>query len=131
MNILIEAKESRNKKLNKIEKIKESKDPFIVWEKLEYYAQNGFDSIPDEDKSYFLKCFGIYYREKTPKQFMLKLRIPAGYLTSEQTKVIGECAKEFGEDYIDFTTRSQCELRYLNIEDIPTILKRLDEVNHS
>ena len=128
MEALELAFEQRNKKINKIEKIKELKDPFTTWAKLEYYAKNGFDSIPEEDKSYFLKCFGIYYREKTPKQFMLKLRIPAGHLTSAQVKVIGECAKEFGKDYIDLTTRTQCELRYLDIENIPTILKRLDEV---
>ena len=128
MNILENAFNERNKKLNKIEKIKELKDVFDTWEKLEYYAKNGFDSIADEDKGYFLKCFGIYYRQKTPKQFMLKLRIPAGHLTSEQAQVIGECAKEFGDDYIDLTTRSQCELRYLDIQNIPTILKRLSEV---
>ena len=128
MQVLQKAFDARNKKLNKIEKIKESKDVFDSWEKLEYYAQNGFDSIPEVDKSYFLKCFGIYYREKTPGKFMLKLRIPAGYLTAEQTKVIGQCAKEFGEDYIDLTTRCQCELRYLDIKDIPAILKRLNDV---
>jgi ferredoxin-nitrite reductase len=125
---LQEAFDARNKKLNKIEKIKESKDVFESWEKLEYYAQNGFDSIPEVDKSYFLKCFGIYYREKTPKQFMLKLRIPAGHLNAAQAKVIGQCAKQFGEDYIDLTTRCQCELRYLDIKNIPTILKRLADV---
>jgi len=128
MQTLEEAFENRNKKINKIEKLKNSKNVFDSWEKLEYYAKNGFDSIPDEDKGYFLKCFGIYYREKTPKKFMLKLRIPAGHLTSEQAQVIGECAKEFGDDYIDLTTRTQCELRYLDIKNIPTILKRLDEV---
>ena len=128
MTVLQNAYDARNKKLNKIEKIKQSKDVFDSWEKLEYYAINGFDSIPNEDLSYFLKCFGIYYREKTPKQFMLKLRIPAGHLNAIQAKTIGQCAKEYGNDYIDLTTRCQCELRYLDIKDIPTILKRLDEV---
>ena len=128
MQILQEAFDARSKKLNKIEKIKQSKDVFDSWEKLEYYAQHGFDSIPEVDKSYFLKCFGIYYREKTPGKFMLKLRIPAGHLTASQAKVIGQCAKEFGQDYIDLTTRCQCELRYLDIKDIPIILKRLNDV---
>ncbi len=128
MEKLQNAYEARAKKLNKIEKLKADKDAFEAWEKLEYYAQNGYDSIPEEDKSYFLKCFGIYDRPKTPKQFMLKLRIPAGHLTSKQARVIGECAKEFGKDYLDLTTRAQCELRYLDIENIPTILKRLEAV---
>jgi len=128
MQILQSAFDARNKKLNKIEKIKESKDVFESWKKLEYYSEQGFESIPEVDKSYFLKCFGIYYREKTPGKFMLKLRIPAGHLNAAQAKVIGQCAKEFGQDYIDLTTRCQCELRYLDIKDIPTILKRLNDV---
>lgn len=128
MEKLQSAYEARSKKLNKIEKLKQTKDVFEAWEKLEYYAQNGYDSIPDEDKSYFLKCFGIYDRPKTPKQFMLKLRIPAGHLNAKQARVIGECAQEFAQDYLDLTTRAQCELRYLDIQNIPTILKRLEAV---
>jgi len=128
MEQLQNAYDQRAKKRNKIEKLKENKDVFDAWQKLEYYAQNGYDSIPDEDKSYFLKCFGIYDRPKTPGQFMLKLRIPAGHLSAKQAQVIGECAKEFGNDYLDLTTRSQCELRYLDIQNLPTILKRLEAV---
>ncbi len=128
MEALQKAFEARNKKLNKIEKLKELRSPKEAIEKLEEYAQNGYDSIPAEDKSFFLKCFGIYDRPATPERFMLKLRIPGGYMNAVQAKVIGECAKEFGQDYIDLTTRAQCELRYLRIEDLPTIIKRLESV---
>ena len=128
MKALQEAYDARSKKINKIEKVKELKTPNEAYDRLKEYAQNGFDSIPEEDKSYFLKCFGIYYRPATPEKFMLKLRISGGFMTSSQAKVIGACAKEFGQDYIDLTTRQQCELRYLCIEDLPTIIERLDAV---
>jgi len=128
MEVLQEAFDARNKKLNKIEKLKALKSPKEAFEKLEEYAQNGYASIPDEDKSYFLKCFGIYYRPATPERFMIKLRIPGGYMNAAQATVIGECAKEFGQDYIDLTTRAQCELRYLRIEDLPIIITRLKAV---
>jgi len=128
MEALQEAYDARAKKLNKIEKVKELKNPQEAFNALEEYAKNGYDSIPDEDKKYFLKCFGIYDRPATPKRFMLKLRIPGGFLNADQAKVIGECAAEFGQDYIDLTTRQQCELRYLEIENLPTILKRLEAV---
>ena len=128
MKVLQEAYEARSKKINKIEKVKELKTPQEAYEKLQEYAQNGFDSIPEEDKTYFLKCFGIYYRPATPEKFMLKLRIPGGFMLASQAKVIGECAKEFGQDYLDLTTRQQCELRYLSIEDLPAIIQRLDAV---
>jgi ferredoxin-nitrite reductase len=128
MEILQKAYEARSKKINKIEKLKSLKSPQEAYAKLEEYAQNGYASIPDEDKSYFLKCFGIYDRAATPERFMIKLRIPGGYMNANQAQVIGECAEEFGQDYMDLTTRAQCELRYLRIEDLPTIVKRLGDV---
>ncbi|MCW9026405.1 MAG: ferredoxin--nitrite reductase, partial [Thiovulaceae bacterium] len=128
MKKLQEAYEARSKKLNKVEQMKNLKDPKEAYNKLEEYARDGYASIPDEDKKYFLKCFGIYDRPATPERFMLKLRIPGGFLNATQAKVIGECAKEYGQDYIDLTTRQQCELRYLRIEDLPTILKKLELV---
>jgi len=128
MKTLKDVYEARNKKLNKIEKIKELKNPQEAFDKLEFYAENGYISIPDEDKKYFLKCFGIYDRPATPEKFMLKLRVPGGFLNSIQARAIGECARDYGQNYIDLTTRCQIELRYLDIKDIPTILKKLKEV---
>lgn len=129
--VLQKAFESRSKKINKIEEVKKLKSPQEAYEKLEEYASNGFASVPEEDKAYFLKCFGIFYRPATPEKFMIRLRIPGGFLTAEQAKVIGECAKEFGEDYIDLTTRQQFELRYLSLESLPIIMKRLNAVGVS
>lgn len=128
MQVLQKAYDARAKKINKIEKVKELKNPQEAYDRISEYAKNGYASIPDEDKKYFLKCFGIYDRPATPERFMIKLRIPGGFLNSDQARVIGECAKEYGKDYIDLTTRQQCELRYLCIEDMPTILERLKAV---
>jgi len=128
MQTLQKAYEARSKKLNKIEKVKELKNPQEAYDKIAQYAKDGYASIPDEDKKYFLKCFGIYDRPATPQRFMIKLRIPGGHLSATQARVIGECAKEFGQDYIDLTTRQQCEIRYLRIEDMPELLKRLKSV---
>ncbi|PHS58239.1 MAG: ferredoxin--nitrite reductase [Sulfurimonas sp.] len=125
---LEKAYEARSKKINKMEKIKELKSPKEAFDALEMYAKNGYASIPNEDKTYFLKCFGIFDRPATPERFMIRLRIPGGFLNSTQARAIGECAKDFGQDYIDLTTRAQAELRYIKIEDIPTIFKKLSEV---
>lgn len=128
MEALQKASQARNKKLNKMEEVKNLKNPQEAFDKIKEYAQNGYASIPDEDKKYFLKCFGIYDRPATPERFMIKLRIPGGHLNASQARVIGACAKEYGQDYIDLTTRQQCELRYLKIEDMPALLERLKAV---
>ena len=129
IEILEKAYEARSKKVNKIEKVKELKDPMQAFEQIAEYAKAGYDSIPDEDKKYFLKCFGIFDKDGlTPKQFMMRVRVKGGHLNAMQARKIGKIAKEFGQDYIDITTRAQIELRFINIEDMPAILHGLEEV---
>jgi len=128
MEKLIKVSGERNKRINKIEKLKQEHSPKEAWEKLEYYAKNGFSSIPQHDLDYFFKCFGVFYRPATPEKFMIRVRIPGGKLTYEQAKKIGEVAKTYGNDYIDLTTRMQVELRYITIQDLPTVLKELESV---
>jgi ferredoxin-nitrite reductase len=128
---LKEAYEARSAKVNKIETIKQLKTPQEAWDRLEYYSQKGYGSIPQEDLNYFLKCFGIFDRPATPKQFMIRVRIPGGQLNSQQAEVIGRLARDYGQDYIDLTTRMQLEYRYMKIEDIPTVLKELQSVGIS
>jgi ferredoxin-nitrite reductase len=131
MQAIIDAFEERNKKVNKIEKLKEQRTPLEAFEQLRYYADNGYSSIPEEDKSFFLKSFGIFDRPQTPEMFMLRVRIPGGQLTTEQATVLGSVSRDYGNDYIDITTRMQVELRYLKIEDIPTVLEKLLDVGIS
>lgn len=132
MKLLKEASFARSEKVNKIEEIKKLKEPMEAFKQIEEYAKNGYDSIPDEDKKYFLKCFGIFDKDSlTPKQFMMRVRIPGGHLNATQARVLGEVAKEYGNDYIDITTRSQIELRFLHVEDLPKVLQALESVNIS
>jgi len=125
---LDEAKEARSKKINKVEDIKAQKEPMEVYKKLDEIAQGGLDTLTKEDSSYFLKCFGLFYKDD---DFMLRVRIPAGQVNYEQAIRIGEVARKYGNDYIDITTRMQIELRYLKIEDIASVLRELKEVGIS
>ena len=128
MQILEKAKLARGKKINKIEKIKELKTPLEAYKRIEEYAKNGYSSIPKEDKGFFLKCFGIFDKPATPNEFMMRVRIRGGELNFDQAITLGEIAKEYSKDYIDLTTRAQVELRYIRVEDLPTILKKLEYV---
>ncbi|MDO8260073.1 MAG: ferredoxin--nitrite reductase, partial [Candidatus Magasanikbacteria bacterium] len=126
MQELQKAYEARAKKLNKVEELKALRTPKEAFEQLEFYALNGYNSIKEEDKNYFLKCFGIYDKDsQTPQKFMMRVRISGGYLNSIQALVLGQIAREFGEDYIDITTRAQIEFRYLDIKDIPSIIQKM------
>lgn len=126
MQKLQEAYENRNKKINKIEKLKELKTPISVYDRLDEICANGLENLKDEDSGFFLKCFGAFL--KKDETFMLRIRIPAGQLTPKQAVKIGQVSKEYGENYIDITTRQQIELRYIKLENLSTILKELDSV---
>ena len=128
MSILQSAFDKRNKKQNKVEKVKALKLPMSVYTQLEEIAGEGYEGLSKEDSSYFLKCFGLFDKGE---DFMLRVRVPIGQLNYEQAIRIGEVAKKYGNDYIDITTRMQIELRYLQIEDIAKVLKELKEVGIS
>jgi len=125
MTLLEKAFEARSKKVNKVETTKALKMPMDVYAKLEEIAAGGYANLAPEDGAYFLKCFGLFDKGE---DFMLRIRVPAGQLTFEQAQRIGEVAKEYGNDYIDITTRMQIELRYLAIENIAKVLISLKEV---
>jgi ferredoxin-nitrite reductase len=129
MKILHEAFAARNKKINKIEQLKELKTPLSVYGNLQKICQAGYDNLKDEDSKYFLKCFGLF--DKGEGDFMIRVRIPAGQLSNEQAVVIGEISKEFGNNYIDVTTRQQIELRYIKFENLYTVITRLASVGVS
>lgn len=131
MSLLAEISQERNKKQNAIEELKANIDFKEAFEKLSYYAQNGYDSIDEEDKKFTLKSFGIFDRPTTPGLFMLRVRIPGGRINMQQAKMLCAIADKYARGYIDITTRAQIELRYLQIENIPTILSKLSSVGIS
>ncbi|HHH19092.1 MAG TPA: ferredoxin--nitrite reductase [Campylobacterales bacterium] len=126
MIALEEAFNTRNKKINKIEKIKELKTPIEVYNRLDEICASGLENLEDADSGFFLKCFGAFL--KKDGKFMLRLRIPAGQLSVEQAAKIGEVSKLYGDNYIDITTRQQIELRYIELENLGTVLKELESV---
>ncbi len=127
---VIEVSHRRNLKLNKIEKIKSKKSIDEAILDLKRYAKEGYDSIDSDDKSLFFKYFGIFDKTKPlgKNSFMLRIRVPGGELNYKMAEKIGYIAQKYGKNYIDITTRMQIQLRYLQIEDIPTILEELESV---
>lgn len=133
MEALQIAFDNRNKKQNKIEKLKDIKTINQAMEDLKDYASKGYETIKDEDLTYYFKCFGIFDKRKEngENSFMIRVRIPGGQLNSTQAKVLGEVSRDYCQNSLDLTTRMQVELRYIKIEDLPTILEKLDSVGIS
>ncbi|MEA3498918.1 MAG: ferredoxin--nitrite reductase [Campylobacterota bacterium] len=133
MSIIQDAFEARNKKINKIEKLKDIKSMAQAMDDLKSYASQGYEAIKDEDLTYYFKCFGIFDKRKEngENSFMIRVRIPGGQINSKQAKVLGEVSRNYCDNSLDLTTRMQVEIRYIKIENLPTILEKLDSVGIS
>ncbi len=116
-------------KLNKVEKVKAAKDGLDVKNELEHFAKIGWEALDKGDLETRLKWVGLFYRPVTPGQFMLRMRLPNGIVTSEQMRVLAKAIERYGEDgTADITTRQNIQLRGIRLEDIPEIFSRFKEV---
>jgi ferredoxin-nitrite reductase len=114
--------------MNKIEEYKNEKDGLDILDDIPRYAAEGWESITDGDKER-LKWAGVFFRRQTPGHFMMRLRIPNGFLSATQLRTIGEISGEFGKGFADLTTRQQIQLRWFTINDVPEIWHKLRTVD--
>jgi len=123
--------EQKKLKFNKVEQAKAEKHPLLLKDELENFAQMGWEALEktnEFDLYYGLKWLGFFYRTATPGKFMMRMRTPNGILTSGQMRVLGEIVQRYGDEgNSDITTRQNIQLRQIRIEDIPNIVKRLQE----
>ena len=118
---------SVSKALNKIEELKSIKDGLDVLEDIPQYAQEGWEAIPEAERDR-LKWAGVFFRKQTPGRFMMRLRSPNGMMNAAQLRAIAAISDEFGKGFVDLTTRQQIQLRWFQIEHVPEIWRRLEEV---
>ena len=130
---------------NKKEDIKDELYGDEVREKLEEFAEKGWDAIPeDEHEEWFsrFKFWGVFHhRGGQESYFMMRLTNCGGVLEPGQLRAIGEVARdyakgpaenpEFGNGWIDFTTRQSIQMHWLKLEDIPEIWEKLESVGVS
>jgi sulfite reductase (ferredoxin) len=131
--------------LNPNEQSKKDDNPLHVRARIEnIYAKRGFASIDPGDLRGRFRWYGLYTQrrpgidggktatlepwELDDEYFMLRIRIDGGALTTEQLRVIGEIAVEFGRDTADITDRQNVQLHWIRIEDVPEIWRRLEAV---
>ncbi|RBI58468.1 ferredoxin--nitrite reductase [halophilic archaeon] len=116
-----------------------------VREKIIEFADRGWDSIPDDEQEKWFsrfKFWGIFHqRSGQESYFMMRLTNCGGVLEPGQLRAIAEVANdyasgpvdnpEFGDAWIDFTTRQSIQLHWINLEDVPEIWERLEAVGVS
>jgi sulfite reductase (ferredoxin) len=56
---------------------------------------------------------------------MQRIKIPAGGMNASQLEVMAELAEEYSDGIAHVTTRQDFQLHYINIDDTPSIMRRL------
>ena len=128
--------------LNEIERWKLERHPLEVADAvIDTYSKDGpagIAEVPGEVER--LKWVGIYPQKQGGDAFMMRVKVPGGFLTAPQIREIGVVADAFGEGpdgtesrmfgsrYADLTTRQTVQIHWLRIEDIPRIWRRFAAV---
>src|ERR1700752_1073433 len=60
---------------------------------------------------------------------MQRIKIPGGGLNAAQLETLAELSEEYSDGIAHVTTRQDFQLRYIHIEDTPTIMRRLAAAN--
>ena len=74
----------------------------------------GYADIPEED-IVRLKWWGLYHDKPKVGTFMLRIKLPAGRVTPEQLRAVGELSLEHGNDAGELSTRQTIQLHYLRL----------------
>ena len=115
---------------NSVESLKASKwwNPLRIREDLPELIAKGPDALVQAEKD-LLKWVGVFFRNPTPGKFMMRIRMPNGFATSEQFRTIAELSRRIGNGVLDITTRQQIELRGFTLDTVPEIWQKLRGVN--
>jgi len=112
-----------------------------IREHIDRFAEEGWDAIPDEEHDAWFerfKWYGLYHqRAGQESYFMMRIGPAGGILGPGQLRTIGEIAREyatgpaenpeFGNGWIDVTTRQAIQLHWINIEDVPDIFDEFED----
>jgi ferredoxin-nitrite reductase len=128
----------KDQTLNKVEKVKQERHPLEVYGAIiDTYSKDlsAMDAVPGEVER--LKWVGIYPQKQGGDAFMMRIKIPGGVLTPEQTRVVGKIAADFargpvpnphfGNNFLDLTTRQDVQMHWIKMENVPEIWRRLEE----
>lgn len=131
--------------LNPNEEMKQAGAPLEVRERIEnIYAKGGFDSIDKSDLRGRFRWWGLYTQREQgydgtftgddnaelleARYFMMRVRCDGGALSSAALRTVGQISTEFGRDTADISDRQNVQIHWVEVENVPEIWRRLDDV---
>ncbi len=131
--------------LNGNEQLKKDDNPLNVRDRIiNIYAKTGFDGIDKTDLRGRFRWMGLYTQREQgydgtwtgdenadlleAKYFMMRVRCDGKALSTAALRTLGQISIDFARDTADITDRMNLQYHWLEIENIPEIWRRLDEV---
>ncbi|GAB7146118.1 nitrite/sulfite reductase [Mycobacterium riyadhense] len=131
--------------LNANEEMKKAGNPLDVRERIEnIYAKGGFDSIDKVDLRGRFRWWGLYTQREQgydgswtgdenidkleAKYFMMRVRCDGGAISAAALRTLGQISTEFARDTADISDRENLQYHWIEVENVPEIWRRLDEV---
>lgn len=131
--------------LNANEELKKAGNPLDVRERIEnIYAKQGFDSIDKTDLRGRFRWWGLYTQREQgydgtwtgddnidkleAKYFMMRVRCDGCALSAAALRTLGQISTEFARDTADISDRQNVQYHWIEVENVPEIWRRLDDV---
>ncbi|MBF6439767.1 nitrite/sulfite reductase [Nocardia cyriacigeorgica] len=131
--------------LNPNEQSKKDDNPLNVRARIEnIYSKTGFDGIDKGDLRGRFRWWGLYTQREQgydgtytgdenidlleAKYFMMRVRCDGGALNAAQVRTIGEISTEFARDTADLSDRENVQYHWIEVENVPEIWRRLEQV---
>ncbi len=131
-------------KAQRAERLKLAKNPWEAWDEVRAFAQNGRETVLPEWTGLYFKWWGVYTQGdgkgvtggangegKATDYFMMRIGLPNGLLTAEQTRVIGQLTVKYANNLADITTRQNIQLHWLTIAGLVDVVDSLTAVGLS
>jgi sulfite reductase (ferredoxin) len=131
-------------KAQKSERLKLAKNPWESWDEVRGYAKQGREAVAPEWSNLYFKWWGVYTQGdglgvtggvggegKATEFFMMRIGLPNGILTSDQTRVIAYLTKKYARNLADITTRQNIQLHWLTISALVEVTDALTAVGLS
>ena len=81
------------------------------------YRQNQLDETKMQK---FRLHFGTYAQRQEGVQ-MQRIKIPGGFLRSDQLTRLADAADRYGSGFLHFTTREDAQIYYVKLEEVPNL----------
>ncbi|HMB89125.1 MAG TPA: nitrite reductase, partial [Methylomirabilota bacterium] len=125
-------------KAQRAERLKGALNPWAAYAEIQRFARDGVGSIPPEWLGTYFRWWGIYTQGdgvgavggkggegRAVPYFMLRIRIPNGFLTAAQLRTVAGLAERYARGVADLTVRQNIQLHWVRVEDLPAIFSAL------